>query len=150
MIWFLIITTGLLTLAALAKYPIALQAASYQTAPARVRPGRRGCRESSSSPPTGSGSPSSCLSWPCTAVVTAAACTAATAATPVRRPRARWPSAHRSEPACRAGRDRQESDVNNQQMIKPMLISVGVLFVVGLAGLPVLNFLPLPSSWPSR
>lgn len=42
MIWFLITTTGLLTLAALAEYLIALHAASYRTAPARVRPGRRG------------------------------------------------------------------------------------------------------------
>ena len=33
--------------------------------------------------------------------------------------------------------------MNHQQMIKPMLIGVGVLFVLGLAGLPVGNYLPL-------
>lgn len=33
--------------------------------------------------------------------------------------------------------------MNHQKMIKPMLIGVGVLFVLGLAGLPVLNYVPL-------
>jgi hypothetical protein len=33
--------------------------------------------------------------------------------------------------------------VNHQQMLKPMLIGVGVLFVLGLAGLPVLTYVPL-------
>jgi hypothetical protein len=33
--------------------------------------------------------------------------------------------------------------MNHAQMIKPMLIGVGVLFVLGLAGLPVLTYLPL-------
>ena len=33
--------------------------------------------------------------------------------------------------------------MNHQQMIKPMLIGVAVLSVLGLAGLPVLNYLPL-------
>lgn len=33
--------------------------------------------------------------------------------------------------------------MNHQQMIKPMLIGVGVLFVLGLAGVPVGNYLPL-------
>lgn len=33
--------------------------------------------------------------------------------------------------------------MNHQQMIKPMLIGVGILFVLGLAGLPVLAYAPL-------
>jgi hypothetical protein len=33
--------------------------------------------------------------------------------------------------------------VNHQQMIKPMLIGVGILFVLSLAGLPVLTYVPL-------
>ncbi len=33
--------------------------------------------------------------------------------------------------------------MNHQQMIKPMLIGVGILFVLGLAGLPVLTYVPL-------
>lgn len=33
--------------------------------------------------------------------------------------------------------------MNHQQMIKPMLIGVAVLVGLGLAGLPVLNYLPL-------
>jgi hypothetical protein len=33
--------------------------------------------------------------------------------------------------------------MNHQKMIKPMLIGVAVLFVLGLAGLPVLDYLPL-------
>ena len=33
--------------------------------------------------------------------------------------------------------------MNHQQMIKPMLIGAAVLVVLGLAGLPVLQFLPL-------
>ena len=33
--------------------------------------------------------------------------------------------------------------MNHQQMIKPMLIGAGILFVLGLAGLPVLTYVPL-------
>ena len=33
--------------------------------------------------------------------------------------------------------------MNHQQMIKPMLIGVGILFVLGFAGLPVLTYVPL-------
>ena len=33
--------------------------------------------------------------------------------------------------------------MNHQQMIKPILIGVGILFVLGLAGLPVLTYVPL-------
>lgn len=33
--------------------------------------------------------------------------------------------------------------MNHQQMIKPMLIGVGIFVVLGIAGLPVLNYLPL-------
>lgn len=33
--------------------------------------------------------------------------------------------------------------MNHQQMIKPMLIGVAILFVLGLAGLPVLTYVPL-------
>lgn len=33
--------------------------------------------------------------------------------------------------------------MNHQKMIKPMLIGVGILFVLGLAGLPVLTYVPL-------
>ncbi len=33
--------------------------------------------------------------------------------------------------------------MNHQKMLKPMAIGVAVLFVLGLAGLPVLNYLPL-------
>lgn len=33
--------------------------------------------------------------------------------------------------------------MNHQQMVKPMLIGVAVLFALGLAGLPVLDYLPL-------
>lgn len=33
--------------------------------------------------------------------------------------------------------------MNHQQMIKPMLIGAGILFVLGLAGLPVLTYAPL-------
>ena len=32
--------------------------------------------------------------------------------------------------------------MNHQQMIRPMLIGVAVLFALGLAGLPVGNYLP--------
>ncbi len=33
--------------------------------------------------------------------------------------------------------------MNHQQMIKPMLIGLGILFVLGLAGLPILTYAPL-------
>ena len=33
--------------------------------------------------------------------------------------------------------------MNHEQMIKPLVIGVGVLLVLGLAGLPVLDYLPL-------
>lgn len=33
--------------------------------------------------------------------------------------------------------------MNHQQMIKPMLIGVGIFAVLGIAGLPVLSYLPL-------
>ena len=33
--------------------------------------------------------------------------------------------------------------MNHEQMIKPMLIGLGILLVLGLAGLPVLDYLPL-------
>lgn len=33
--------------------------------------------------------------------------------------------------------------MNHEQMVKPMLIGIGVVLVLGLAGLPVLDYLPL-------
>lgn len=52
------------------------------------------------------------------------------------------PKTKAPEPANGAGH-RQERTVNHQQMIKPMLIGLAVFAVLGLAGLPVLNYLPL-------
>ncbi|HET6953704.1 MAG TPA: DUF2933 domain-containing protein [Acidimicrobiales bacterium] len=37
----------------------------------------------------------------------------------------------------------QEHTVNHQQMIKPMLIGLALFAALGLAGLPVLDYVPL-------